>query len=315
MAEDHSTARVAAASLDAVAGLDQLEAASLAPDPYAARGRSLAGRSWAILWPKLLAIAIVLAIWEILYLAHWKRLIFPGPSSTLSTLGSSLGGSELWHAIGITMLTAVEGFAMALVIGVVVGGLVARVKPLRAAVGSMITALQTMPSIAWFPFAIILFGLSREAILFVVVLDSAPSIANGLISGIDYTPPLLIKAGQQMGLRRVALYRFLILPAALPTFLAGLRQSWAFAWRSLLAGELYVLVAGQVSLGVLLSTDQDQADMQGAISIMIVILIIGVVVDSVFRAIDQRVRVNRGLAPPDSLTTPRTRPGRRLTPG
>ena len=89
--------------------------------------------------------------------------------------------------------------------------------------------------------------------MFVIILGAAPSIANGLIAGVDYTPPLLLRAGKMMGLRRLSLYRYLILPASLPAFVAGLRQGWAFAWRSLMAGELLVLIAGQPSLGVLLS--------------------------------------------------------------
>jgi NitT/TauT family transport system permease protein len=277
----------------AIAGLDQL---SLATDLSAGAGSaSRALRVWNAIWPKLLAVGIVLAIWELLYLDHWKPLIFPGPASTLSTLWSQLKGGQLWGAIGITMQTAVEGFALALIIGVVLGALVARIKPLRAAVGSMITALQTMPSVAWFPFAIILFGLHTTAILFVIVLDAAPSIANGLITGVDYTPPLLMKAGRTMGLRRVALWWHLILPAALPTFVAGLRQSWAFAWRSLLFGELFILVPGHPSIGVLLNTYQDLANMQGVISIMIVILVLGMVVDSVLSAVDRHLRASRGL--------------------
>ena len=107
------------------------------------------------------------------------------------------------------------------------------------------------------------------------MLGAAPSIANGLIAGVDYTPPLLLRAGKTMGLRRVALYRHLILPASLPAFVAGLKQGWAFAWRSLMAGELLVIILGQPSIGALLSTDQDQTDMAGAIAIMIVILVLG----------------------------------------
>ncbi|MGD0553982.1 MAG: ABC transporter permease [Streptosporangiaceae bacterium] len=275
----------------ALAGLDQLEVAG------ADARQGFAVRAWNAAWPKLLAIAIVLAIWELLYLSGWKKLIFPGPASTLSTLADATHTAELWHAVGITALTAVEGFAMALVIGGVIGALVARIKLLRAAVGSMISALQTMPSIAWFPFGIILFGEVRATILFVIVLDAAPSVANGLISGIDYTPPLLIKAGQVMGLRRVQLYWRLILPAALPVFVTGLRQSWAFAWRSLLAGEILIPISGIPSLGVLLSTYQDQTDEASVISIMIVILILGVAVDAIFGTIDRRIRSGRGLTP------------------
>jgi NitT/TauT family transport system permease protein len=204
----------------------------------------------------------------------------------------------LWQAIGTTLRRAVIGFALAIIIGVIVGALVSRIRPLRAAVGSMITALQTMPSIAWFPFAIILFGVSTTAILFVIVLGAAPSIANGLITGVDYTPPLLLRAGRSMGLGRIAMYRHLILPASLPSFVAGLKQGWAFAWRSLMAGELLVIILGQPSIGVLLSNYQDQADMTGAIAIMIVILVLGLGVDTIFTRADIVIRRRRGMLDP-----------------
>jgi NitT/TauT family transport system permease protein len=169
---------------------------------------------------------------------------------------------------------------------------------LRAAVCSIITGLTTMPSIAWFPFAIILFGLSNSAILFVIVLGSAPSIAMGLIAGVDYTPPLLLRAGKMMGLRRLSLYRYVILPASLPAFVAGMKQGWAFAWRSLMQGELVVQVAGSLSLGVLLYNDQAQLDLTSAISVMIVILVLGVVVDALFGKAELAIRNRRGLLDP-----------------
>jgi NitT/TauT family transport system permease protein len=259
------------------------------------RGRRVALRAWTALWPKVLAIAIVLAIWELIHVSGWKKLIFPGPAATLSDLWGQLKTGLLWHAIAITSERAVIGFALAVVIGGVVGALVSRIAPLRAAVGSLITGLQTMPSIAWFPFAIILFGISTTTILFVIVLGAAPSIANGLIAGVDYTPPLLLRAGKMMGLRRLSLYRYLILPASLPAFVAGLKQGWAFAWRSLVAGELLVIIANQPSLGVLLSTDQDQADMQGATAIIIVILLLGIIVDMLFGLADRGIRRRWGL--------------------
>jgi len=273
-----------------MAGLDALGAADLG----GGRGR-LAITSWRSLWPKLLAVALVLAGWELVHLSGWKKLILPGPGVTLTNLWDQAKTGLLWHAIGTTLERAVIGFALAVAIGAVIGALVSRIRPLRAAVGSLITGLQTMPSIAWFPFAIILFGINTSAILFVIILGAAPSIANGLIAGVDYTPPLLLKAGAMMGLRRFSLYRFLILPASLPTFVAGLKQGWAFAWRSLMAGELLVIIANQPSLGVLLSTDQDQADMASAISIIIVILLIGICVDSLFGVADRSIRRRWGL--------------------
>jgi len=293
MSAEPGTAESSSA-LASLAGLDRLE---LAPQP----GRDfLRGGSVKVLngvWPKVLAVVIVLAVWQLVYLSGYKSAsIFPGPATVIPNLWHELNHALLWSAIGTTLRRAVIGFAMAVVIGVVVGALVSRIKPLRAAVGSMITGLQTMPSIAWFPFAIIFFGDTTAAILFVIVLGAAPSIANGLIAGVDYTPPLLLRAGRTMGLHGISLYRHLILPASLPTFVAGLKQGWAFAWRSLMAGELLVIIAGQASIGVLLSNDQDQADMSSAISVMIVILVLGIVVDALFGQADLAIRKRRGLA-------------------
>jgi sulfonate transport system permease protein len=259
------------------------------------RGRRLAVRAWAAFWPKALAIVIVLAVWQLIHVSGWKKVIFPGPGATLANLWDQLQTGLLWHAIATTAGRAVIGFGLAVAIGAVIGALVSRIAPLRAAVGSLITGLQTMPSIAWFPFAIILFGITTTAILFVIVLGAAPSIANGLIAGVDYTPPLLLKAGKMMGLRRFSLYWHLILPASLPAFVAGMRQGWAFAWRSLMAGELLVIIANQPSLGVLLSTDQDQADMQSATAIIIVILVLGILVHTLFSLADRAIRRRWGL--------------------
>jgi NitT/TauT family transport system permease protein len=271
-----------------------LEAQEVA-QPDEQRSRRLAVKAWNSLWPKLLAIAIVLAVWELIHLSGWKKLIFPAPGPTLANLWDQLQTGQLWHAVATTGERAVIGFALAVVIGGFIGALVSRIAPLRAGVGSLITGLQTLPSIAWFPFAIILFGLSTTTILFVIVLGAAPSIANGLIAGVDYTPPLLLRAGKLMGLRRLSLYRHLILPASLPAFVAGLKQGWAFAWRSLVAGELLVVIANHPSLGVLLSTYQDQADMESATSIIIVILILGIIVDMLFGVADRAIRRRWGL--------------------
>jgi NitT/TauT family transport system permease protein len=276
-----------------LAGLDALELASTQGRPRT--GRRLAGRAWSVLWPKVLAIAIVLIIWQLVHLTGWKKYAFAGPGATFSSLWGQMQHLLLWQSIGNTMERAVIGFAISVLFGSVVGALVSRIKPLRAAVGSMITGLQTMPSVAWYPFAIILFGLTTQSILFVIVMGSWPSIANGLISGVDYTPPLLLRAAKTMGLRRLSLYRHLILPASLPAFVAGLKQGWAFAWRSLLFGELLVQVPNVSSIGILLNTDQDQLDMAGATGIIIVILVLGILVDSAFTKADRAIRTRWGI--------------------
>ena len=275
----------------ALAGLDQLE---LAPPQQAKR--HIGAKVWAAAWPKLLALVLALAIWQIVYLSGFKSAILPGPATTLTDLWHQLHGALLWTAIGTTLRRAVIGFAIALVIGTVVGALVSRIRPLRAAVGSLITALQTLPSIVWVPFAIILFGANTTAILFVIVMTAAPAIANGLIAGADFLPPLLLRAGKTMGLRRVSLYRHVIMPATLPAYVNGLKQGWVFGWHGLIAAEIVVIILGQPSLGVLLSNDQDQADMAGAIAIILVILIIGIVVDVLFNAVNGRIRNRWGVA-------------------
>src|SRR6201995_3316774 len=293
----------------ALAGLDTLEAVHRQKSRPSAG--EVGGKLWRSAWPKLLAGAIVLAVWELVYLAAFKpHVVLPGPAQVLPNLWDQLNGAQLWKAIGLTLRQAVEGFALAVVVGTVVGLLVARVPPVRAAVGSMITGLQTIPSVVWIPFAIILFGNNSTAILFMVIITAAPSIANGLIAGVDFTPPLLLRAGKTLGLRRFELYRSLVLPAALPSFVAGLKQGWAFAWHGLLAGELLVIVPNLASIGVLLTADQDQTDMVGVISIMIVILALGVLVDVLFNTLNESIRRRRGLAP-----APSTAKGWRLPAG
>jgi NitT/TauT family transport system permease protein len=282
----------------ALAGLDNLELhEALAAGP-SRKGR-LAAKIWAGTWPKLMAVVIVLLLWQLVYVMNiggsTGNGIFKGPVQTLPVLWDELQHATLWDAIGTTLQRALIGYTAAVVVGSLVGALVSRIKPLRAAVGSIITGLQTMPSIAWFPFAIIFFGLNTSAILFVIILGAAPSIANGLIAGVDYTPPLLLRAGKVLGLKRIALYRHIILPASLPSFVAGMKQGWAFAWRSLMAGELLVNIAGHFSLGRLLSTNQDQLDMAGAISVMIVILIIGILVDMAFNQANGLIRRRWGM--------------------
>ena len=275
-----------------LAGLDALD---LGPEPRRKDAADRARQAWAALWPKLAAIALVWLIWELVHLTGWKKYVLPGPGVTLSNLWDQAQTGLLWHAVGDTMLRAVVSYALAVVIGTVVGLLVARIPLLRAAVGSLVTGLQTLPSAAWIPFAIILFGLDTSAILFIIVMATAPAIANGVIAGVDYIPPLLLKSGKVIGLRGLSLTWRLIVPAALPTFMASLKQGWAFTWHALFTAELLVLVANVPSIGQLFSSDQDQTDMPSTIAIMIVILILGVAVDALFTVANKKVRKRWGL--------------------
>lgn len=285
MATDATDTKLA----EEIAGLDALEA-HLGTHPSRAR------QAWSTLWPKLAAIAIALFIWQAVVWSGWKDdYVLPGPDKVLPALVDLLGTGKFWTAVSITMRRAITGYALALVIGSLIGLAVARVRLLRIAVGSLITGLQTMPSIAWFPLAILLFGLTERAIMFVVILGAAPSIANGLIAGVDHVPPLMVRAGRMIGAKGVGLYRHVILPASLPTYVAGLKQGWAFAWRSLMAGELLVIVANRPSIGDQLQFAREFSRSAQMLALMIVILVIGIVVDTIFGRADVTIRRRWGL--------------------
>ncbi len=259
-------------------------------------------RVWSWIWPKAMAVGIVLLIWQAAIWAEWKpEYVLPSPATVFQQLWDEMTGNSrtihsLWDQIGLTMQRGLLGYALAILIGTTLGIVVVQWRVMRLAIASMIAGLQTMPSIAWFPLAILFFGLTETAILFVVVLGAAPSIAAGVIAGIDEVPPPLLRAGRMLGARGVDRYRFVVLPAAMPTYLMGLKQGWAFSWRSLLAGELLVPIGGAASLGSALNFSRTVPN--GApwlLSIMIVILIIGMVIDAIFGVITKRVRENRGL--------------------
>ena len=273
----------------ALAGLDALETVD-------DRGPGWLRKGWTAAWPKLLAIAIALGLWQVLDWTDWRPdYALAGPAPALRQLSSIMQEAVFWKAIAITAQRALVGYAVAIVVGLVVGIAVARVRTLRSGVGALITGLQTMPSIAWFPLAIVLFKLSEQAILFVVVLGAAPSIANGLISGVDHVPPILVRAGRVLGARGLTLMRHVVLPAALPACVGGLKQGWAFAWRSLMAGELIVIVANKPSLGSRLTFARELSQSDLLIAYMIVILVIGILVDSLFGRADRAIRRRWGL--------------------
>ena len=273
-----------------LAGLDRLEIPVETPRP-------LASRVWSSLWPKLAAISIVLLLWQTAVWAAWRpEYLLPSPRAVFARLWDDIGTADLWEAVYHTMQRAVVGFLIAIAIGSAIGLAVSASKVVRTAIGSMITGLQTMPSIAWFPLAILLFGLDDSAIYFVVVLGAAPSIANGLIHGVDSMPPLLRRVGTSMGASRTGLYRDFVVPAAMPSVVAGLKQGWAFAWRSLMAGELLVVIPGTQTVGTRLQFARELSDAEGVMATMIVILVIGILVDSlVFSRLERRVLRARGL--------------------
>jgi NitT/TauT family transport system permease protein len=272
-----------------IRGLDRLEL------PLATT-ENAGARAWRNTWPKLAAIVLAVMAWQVLVWTGWKPpYVLAPPEQVFGTLTELVQTERFWVAVFTTMRRALVGFAVAMAIGTLVGLAVSQVGMLRRAVGSLITGLQTMPSIAWFPLAILLFGLSEGAIFFVVLIGAAPSIANGLISGVDNIPPVLLRAGRVLGARGITAWRHVALPASLPSYVAGLKQGWAFSWRSLMAGEIIVIIASRPSIGVQLQLSRELADADGLLAMMIVVLVIGILVDLVFGAVERRLRRHRGL--------------------
>ena len=270
-----------------LAGLDALELA-------ARTETTRLSRVWRAAWPKLGAIGLFFAIWMAVVWSGWRPdYVVPPPSDVFADLRELAADGTLGTAVGNTLRLAAIGYLIAVVLGTAIGLAVARVRVLRAAFGSLITGLQTMPSVAWVPWSILLFKLSDGAILFVTVVGSTPAIANGLISGTDQIAPVLLRAGRVLGARGLSAYRHIVLPASLPGFVAGLKQGWAFAWRSLMAGEIIVVIAGEPNVGGLLQINRGLSDASGVVAMMLIILAIGIVVDALLFGSLERVVARR----------------------
>jgi len=270
---------------------DVIETVEATERPHGAR------RVWSWLWPKLAALALFIAAWQLVVWSGWRPdYLLPGPLPVFQRLSEDLTQPAFYAGVAITLRRALVGYAIAIAIGSVIGVLVARAPIVRKAVGHAILGLQSMPSIAWLPLAILLFQQSEGAVLVVVILGAAPAVATGLLAGVDHVQPLLVRVGRVMGARGIQLYRYVILPAALPGYVGGLKQGWAFAWRSLMAAEIINIIANQPSIGQQLQFAHDFADSQQLLALMIVIFSIGVTVDLAFGFADRAIRRRRGLA-------------------
>lgn len=262
-------------------------------------GGGVARRVFTAVWPKALAVLVVLALWQAIYMSGWKPdYRFASPAETFDRLWYVVTGNgpfDFWMGVQNTVMRGVQGFLLSLVIGTALGVAVSQWRVLRLAIGAMITGLQTMPSIVWFPFAILLFGLDSAAIYFVILMGAIPSIANGIINGIDDVPPSYLRAGHMLGARGWKRYRYIVLPAALPSYVGGLSQGWAFAWRGLLAGEIIVSIPEVPALGTQLNQAARNGQSANLLALMIVVLLLGMLASFVFSAIGERVRARRGL--------------------
>ena len=290
--EDTGTAEVDDGA--SVAGLDALDT----PARSTSDGRSWGRRFLVQLWPPVLVLVVVVVIWQALWAAaFWPEYKLPAPADVWAVIWKIVANGDIAGFLWTSVHRAVIGFAIAVVVAIPLGLLIANFGVVRRGIGPIVSGLQSLPSVAWVPAAILWFGLTDTSIYFVVLLGAVPSIANGLVSGMDQIPPILPRVGKVLGAGRLASARHILLPAALPGFLAGLKQGWAFSWRSLMAAEL-IATSPQlgVGLGQFLHNAMSLSDMSMVMAAIILILFVGIGIELlVFRPLERTVLRARGL--------------------
>ncbi len=243
----------------------------------------------------ILFYAVLIGAWQLLIVARiWPTYIFPSPFQVFETLGSGIADLTFLKAVAVSLRRIALGYGISIVIGGSLGLAMSRSRFLEETAGGLILGLQTLPSICWLPLSLLWFGLNETAVIFVVIMGAVFSITIATLSGIKSVPPLYITAGINMGARHRRLFSDVIVPAALPSVIAGLKQGWSFAWRSLMAGEL---LFANLGLGYVLTMGRELNDMSQVIAVMIVIACISILIDKmVFGRIEHAVLKKRGLA-------------------
>jgi NitT/TauT family transport system permease protein len=291
MASTETTGKEASDLAGLEAGLDALDAVQTSRTPL----RETLVRK---VLPPVTAVALVLAVWQALV---WFEVApaykLPAPSAVWDEVRAAWLQGTLLDYIWTSVSRGLLGFLLALAIGTPLGLLVARVKFVRAAIGPILSGLQSLPSVAWVPPAVIWLGLNDSMMYAVILLGAVPSIANGLVSGIDQIPPLFLRAGRTMGATGLRGAWHIVMPASLPGYLAGLKQGWAFSWRSLMAAEIIASSPDLgVGLGQLLENGRNNASMSQVFLAIFLILLVGIAIDLLlFSPLERRVLRSRGL--------------------
>jgi NitT/TauT family transport system permease protein len=237
---------------------------------------------------------VLVAAWQLVaLLGIWPQYIFPTPAGVLSALWAGMTDRTFLLAALASLQRMLIGFGIAFTLGFTLGVAIARSRVVEDTVGQLVLGMQTLPSICWLPLAVLWFGLNDAAILFVVVAGAVWSITMAISSGIAHVPPLFINAARTMGASGWNLYSKVIFPAALPAIIAGARQGWSFAWRSLMAGELLFFSVG---LGQLLQIGRELNDINQVAAVMLAILAVGLLTENmVFASLERAVKRKWGL--------------------
>ncbi|MEV7413828.1 ABC transporter permease [Streptomyces sp. NPDC089919] len=295
MASTETTEKAAPGRADDLAGLeaglDALDAVEVRRTPV----REVLVKK---VLPPAVAVGLVLLVWQVLVSAKvTTEDKLPSPGSVWAGLQDMWLQGTLIDVVWTSVSRGLSGFLLALAIGTPLGLLVARVKFVRAAIGPILSGLQSLPSVAWVPPAVIWLGLNDSMMYAVILLGAVPSIANGLVAGVDQIPPLFLRAGRTLGATGLKGTWHVVLPAALPGYLAGLKQGWAFSWRSLMAAEIIASSPDLgLGLGQLLENGRNNIDMPGVFLAIFLILVVGIAIDLlIFSPLERWVLRSRGL--------------------
>lgn len=223
---------------------------------------------------------LLVALWQAFVSAgFWSPVLLPPPGDVARHLARSLGDGSLISACWVTMTRLMIGYTIGCLLGLPLGLATARMKPLSDTIGILALGLQTLPSVCWVPLALLWFGQSESAMLFVVVMGTLWSVLIAVDNGTRNLPPIYVRAAKTMGSNGLHTLTQVILPASLPFIVGGMKQGWAFAWRSLMAAEIYVTVLSGYGLGHLLHFGRELNAMDQVIAVMFVIIVIGLLAD------------------------------------
>lgn len=242
---------------------------------------------------------VLLLLWNFLFVIKiWPEYLFPSPLKVLKAVVEGFGNRTFFIAISVSLRRVLVGFIISIVLGAIFGILMRRAKIIEDTFGKLVMGVQTLPSICWFPLAILWFGLSETTIIFIAVMGSVSSVTISVYSGLKHIPRIYLQTARNMGARKIKMLWWVLIPAAAPSLIVGLKQGWSFAWRSLMAGELLFVSLG---LGYLLMMGRELNDISQIIAVIFIIILISIAVDKfVFGIIESRLKKRWGFESQDT---------------
>lgn len=236
----------------------------------------------------------LISIWQIVSMTNiWPNNLFPSPYEVAEDLVYTASDGSLFFGIGTSILRLIIGLAIAIVGGMILGIFMARMEIVNQTIGSLVLGLQSIPSVAWVPLAILWFGLTDGGIIFVTAIGSMFAVTIATFTGVKNINPHYIEAARNMGAKGTQLATYVLIPAAFPYLISGFKQGWAFAWRGVIGAELLFSFLG---LGFLLNVGRQLNDISQVFAIMLVIMMVGIAIDGViFKRIENKVMSRWGL--------------------